>query len=91
MTKGNKEAARQEIEELSPGGTTNLWHGLKTGLRLVADTDPAPYNIPALFVLTDGKTHLRSEICLHPQHAPVLTDGRIRCSQLYESGTGLCS
>jgi Mg-chelatase subunit ChlD len=56
MTKPNKTAALRAVEVLRPLSSTNLWHGLKEGLKVLADASTIPENVQALFVLTDGRS-----------------------------------
>jgi Mg-chelatase subunit ChlD len=56
MTKPNKTAALRAVEVLRPISSTNLWHGLKDGLKVLAEASPNPENVQALFVLTDGRS-----------------------------------
>ena len=61
MTEHSKKIALQQIESLEPLDITNLWHGLRVGLELLANAAKVPENIQALYVLTDGDT-----LCLIP-------------------------
>jgi hypothetical protein len=54
MTEKNKAKVLKRVEALTPLSSTNLWHGLKEGLRLLETASPVPGNIQALYLLTDG-------------------------------------
>jgi hypothetical protein len=54
MTEESKKAVLERIEVLRPETSTNLWHGLKEGLRSFEIATPLPTNVQALYVLTDG-------------------------------------
>jgi len=56
MNDDGKKAANKAVEELTPGGSTNLWAGLKTGLEQLAVTmEKADEEANAsVLLLTDG-------------------------------------
>ncbi|KAM7190240.1 hint domain containing protein [Rhypophila sp. PSN 637] len=56
MTAENKVKTDEKIESMIPKEATNLWHGIRDGLKLFNDVDSTdmPKRIPALMVLTDG-------------------------------------
>ncbi|KAK4212459.1 ribosomal protein L13e-domain-containing protein [Rhypophila decipiens] len=56
MTAENKVKTDEKIESMIPKDATNLWHGIRDGLKLFNDDDSTdmPKRIPALMVLTDG-------------------------------------
>ncbi|KIV77450.1 hypothetical protein PV11_09244 [Exophiala sideris] len=53
MTNLEKEATLKRIESLRPEYNTNLWAGVKTGLKLFEKATQV-YNVQGMFVLTDG-------------------------------------
>src|SRR5882762_2259837 len=62
MTASVKQTVLDAITSLHPGGSTNLWDGLKTGMNLLnegftkasgADISPSD-RLSTLFILTDG-------------------------------------
>lgn len=55
MTKENKATVLKRVDALKPLAATNLWHGLKEGLRVLETASPVPENTQALYLLTDGK------------------------------------
>ena len=58
MTEENKRITDKNIESMQPKDATNLWHGIRDGLKLFKDESKVDYEkperIPALMVLTDG-------------------------------------
>ncbi|PGH15567.1 hypothetical protein AJ79_02349 [Helicocarpus griseus UAMH5409] len=54
MDEKNKKEALKVVEALRPLSLTNLWHGLRMGLKELDRAEPRPQNIQALYVLTDG-------------------------------------
>lgn len=55
MTELCKKDVLRKIEDLQPLSATNLWHGLKQGVDLIANASPLPQNTQAIYVLTDGR------------------------------------
>ncbi|GBF60272.1 hypothetical protein TMEN_2689 [Trichophyton mentagrophytes] len=53
MNKENKSTVLSAIDKLYGKSSTNLWHGIKKGLNVLA-TNPVRGNIQSLLVLTDG-------------------------------------
>lgn len=53
MNKENKSTVLGAIDKLYGKSSTNLWHGMKKGLNILA-TNPAQGKIQSLLVLTDG-------------------------------------
>lgn len=54
MNEGNQARAKNLVETLQPGGTTNLWDGLRLALREVETTRRRGQAMASIFVLTDG-------------------------------------
>lgn len=54
MSDANKVTARERIEVMALDGCTNLWSGLKDGIKLFNDEDNTG-RVPAVTVLTDGQ------------------------------------
>ncbi|KAK7731048.1 hypothetical protein SLS53_008850 [Cytospora paraplurivora] len=54
MTDANKKTAEAKIEAMGLEGCTNLWHGLRDGIRLFKDEQNTG-RVPAVLVLTDGE------------------------------------
>lgn len=59
MTPENQADALKVIENLRTHSTTNLWHGITKGLKLLADAEPVHQNTQSLFILTDGTSKSR--------------------------------
>ncbi|KAF3483013.1 U-box domain containing protein [Arthroderma uncinatum] len=53
MNDGNKKKVLSAIDGLHGISSTNLWHGIKDGLKVLAKSSPVG-NVQALLVLTDG-------------------------------------
>ncbi|KAI5464855.1 hint-domain-containing protein [Mariannaea sp. PMI_226] len=53
MNDANKEAARNNIKNMHPEDVTNLWHGIREGLKLFKGAESSS-RIPAVLILTDG-------------------------------------
>lgn len=54
MNESNKKAALKAVEALKPLSSTNLWHGLKLGLKAFENERHTLQSVQALYVLTDG-------------------------------------
>ncbi|KND90618.1 Inter-alpha-trypsin inhibitor heavy chain H3, partial [Tolypocladium ophioglossoides CBS 100239] len=53
MTESSKEKARENIKAMRPQDATNLWHGIRDGIRVFNDAGRSS-RVPAMMVLTDG-------------------------------------
>jgi hypothetical protein len=54
MSRANKKTADLVISKMQPLSCTNLWHGIKTGIKLFDSENFEPKGVPAIYVLTDG-------------------------------------
>ncbi|KAJ3573858.1 hypothetical protein NPX13_g4550 [Xylaria arbuscula] len=54
MTEMNKTLVNKRIDSMVADGATNLWEGIKDGLKLLESESPS-CRVPALMVLTDGQ------------------------------------
>ncbi|CAH0052973.1 unnamed protein product [Clonostachys solani] len=54
MNDKNKEDARKSVREIESRDATNLWHGMRDGIRVLEQGMPSN-RVPALMILTDGK------------------------------------
>ena len=78
MNHGGKTSATQAIERMSASGCTNLWDGLKTGLRVSLEGGRETGRIRSIFLLTDGLPNINpprgTEVMLQEllasQHSP---------------------
>ena len=52
-TSENKKLVQQDLDDLKPGGTTNMWDGLKTSLDCLKLNSP-PNKMKVIKLLTDG-------------------------------------
>lgn len=68
MTDANKEKAKDKLETMNLDGCTNLWHGLKDGIRLFKD-EANTGRVPAVMVLTDG---VPNHMCPPQGYVPAL-------------------
>ncbi|KAH8751617.1 hint-domain-containing protein [Diaporthe sp. PMI_573] len=68
MTDANKEAAKEKIEAMRPESCTNLWHGLRDGIKLFKN-EANTGRVPAVMVLTDG---VPNHICPPQGYVPAL-------------------
>lgn len=87
MTDENKVDTLKKIQSMQPTDITNLWHGIRDGLKLfsdVKDGEPSPSGrVPALLVLTDGEPnhmcpaqgYARKLLSIEPLPAPIHTFG----------------
>lgn len=83
MTEENKKITDRNIESMQPRDATNLWHGIRDGLKLFKndanDEYGKPERIPALMVLTDGcPNHMYVVLILFIKRIQTLTC-KIRC------------
>lgn len=53
MNDQGKETATKALEDLQPGGSTNIWDGLYLGMEVIR-TETTSDRISTLFLLTDG-------------------------------------
>lgn len=53
MTDACKTKARDNIKSMQPQDATNLWHGIRDGIRVFNDAGRST-RVPAMMVLTDG-------------------------------------
>lgn len=81
MTEESKKVVLQRIEALRPQSCTNLWHGLKEGLKSFQNAPSVPGNVQALYVLTDGNYI----ILLSPQSSSSPADISYRSSKPHVS------
>lgn len=68
MTDANKETAKTKIEAMEPETCTNLWHGLRDGIKLF-DGERNTGRVPAVMVLTDGEPN---HLCPPQGYVPAL-------------------
>jgi hypothetical protein len=68
MTDANKEAAKKRIEDMRPESCTNLWHGLRDGIKLFKN-EANIGRVPAVMVLTDG---VPNHMCPPQGYVPAL-------------------
>lgn len=68
MTDANKEAAKAKVEAMSLESCTNLWHGLRDGIKLFKD-EANTGRVPAVMVLTDG---VPNHMCPPQGYVPAL-------------------
>lgn len=82
MTEENKKTTDSNIESMQPKDATNLWHGIRDGLKLFKN-DPDDYGkparIPALMVLTDGCPNHMYDSYQVPRFENSKTDLITRC------------
>lgn len=57
MTNTNKKIADRSIRKLKVDGSTNLWGGIMSGLKLFKDNGDSG-RVPAVMVLTDGQPNI---------------------------------
>ncbi|KAH7311634.1 U-box domain-containing protein [Stachybotrys elegans] len=53
MDSDNKDLARKKIQRMTPGTSTNLWHGILDGLKTFSRAG-ASSNVASMMILTDG-------------------------------------
>lgn len=68
MTDGNKEVAKAKIEAMRLESCTNLWHGLRDGIKLFKNEGNTG-RVPAVMVLTDG---IPNHMCPPQGYVPAL-------------------
>jgi hypothetical protein len=68
MTDANKTEAKKKIEAMSLERCTNLWHGLRDGIKLFTDQANTG-RVPAVMVLTDG---VPNHMCPPQGYVPAL-------------------
>ncbi|KAL1865028.1 hypothetical protein Daus18300_007375 [Diaporthe australafricana] len=68
MTDACKKVARGKVEAMKPEGCTNLWHGLRDGIKLFRDEGNTGY-VPAVMILTDGEPN---HMCPSQGYVPAL-------------------
>ncbi|KUI69456.1 hypothetical protein VM1G_04919 [Cytospora mali] len=68
MTDFNKEITQKEVEAMSVRGCTNLWHGLKAGIKLFENEENSG-RVPAVMILTDG---VPNHMCPPQGYVPAL-------------------
>lgn len=68
MTDVNKDAAKAKIEAMEPETCTNLWHGLRDGIKLFNGEENTG-RVPAVMVLTDGEPN---HLCPPQGYVPAL-------------------
>ncbi|ROW03091.1 hypothetical protein VMCG_05776 [Cytospora schulzeri] len=68
MTDENKETAKTKLEAMNLEGCTNLWHGLKDGIKLFKNEETTG-RVPAVMVLTDG---VPNHMCPPQGYVPAL-------------------
>ena len=54
MTEQNKEKTRERIRNVHPRDATNLWHGIRDGIKVFREGGPST-RVPSIMVLTDGR------------------------------------
>lgn len=68
MTDANKEGAKAKVEAMRLESCTNLWHGLRDGVKLFKD-EANTGRVPAVMVLTDG---VPNHMCPPQGYVPAL-------------------
>ncbi|KAG6361361.1 hypothetical protein INS49_009588 [Diaporthe citri] len=68
MTDANKEVAKEKVEAMQLESCTNLWHGLRDGIKLFKD-EANTGRVPAVMVLTDG---VPNHMCPQQGYVPAL-------------------
>lgn len=68
MTDANKEAAKAKVEAMDLESCTNLWHGLRDGIKLFQN-EANTGRVPAIMVLTDG---VPNHMCPAQGYVPAL-------------------
>jgi len=59
MDDSGKARAKRELASLAPGGQTNLWDGLHSGLEVLkAGSNADSHRLSAVFLLTDGQPNI---------------------------------
>lgn len=53
MTESEKKETRKRVEDLHDRGSTNMWSGIRAGLKLFEDAESSN-NVQGLYILTDG-------------------------------------
>jgi Mg-chelatase subunit ChlD len=77
MDKKNKQGTVSRIEKLHVKGLTNMWHGIKEGIRVFKDATVSS-NVAAMMVLTDG---MPNHMCPSKGYVPKLrTYGQLPAS-----------
>ena len=70
MTAKNKATTLEKIQSMQPRHNTNLWHGIREGLKMFRGFRSSQTGrVPALFVLTDG---LPNHMCPQYGYVPML-------------------
>lgn len=54
MVRQNQDRAKTLVAAMRPGGTTNLWDGMRVALREIDSSHRAGSHMTSIFVLTDG-------------------------------------
>ncbi|OAX83670.1 hypothetical protein ACJ72_01959 [Emergomyces africanus] len=89
MDEYNKKAALKAVEDLQPLSSTNLWHGLKLGLKALGDVELISQNVQALYVLTDGMpNHMCPRQGYVPKLRPILQKQKDRLPLVHTFGFG---
>ncbi|PGH33346.1 hypothetical protein GX50_03823 [[Emmonsia] crescens] len=89
MDEDNKKAALKAVEALKPLSSTNLWHGLKLGLKVLEEVEHVPQNVQALYVLTDGMpNHMCPSQGYVPKLRPILQQQKDRLPMIHTFGFG---
>ncbi|KAI7775974.1 hypothetical protein LA080_006046 [Diaporthe eres] len=70
MTDANKEVAKEKVDTMQLESCTNLWHGLRDGIKLFKD-EANTGRVPAVMVLTDG---VPNHMCPQQGYVPALRD-----------------
>lgn len=68
MTDANKEVAKEKVDAMKLESCTNLWHGLRDGIKLFKD-EANTGRVPAIMVLTDG---VPNHMCPQQGYVPAL-------------------
>ena len=72
MTGHSKRRLQKSIEQLVHEGSTNLWAGIRAGLKVFEDAGPSE-NVQGLFILTDGQpNHMCPSQGYVPKMKPML-------------------
>ncbi|KAK0707673.1 hint-domain-containing protein [Lasiosphaeris hirsuta] len=70
MTAANKKLAKRNIDKMYSKDITNLWHGIKEGIKLFeTDGKGSLGKVPAIMVLTDG---MPNHMCPPQGYVPML-------------------